>query len=433
MSMTVSGQPEITAFSTNGGAVLLAGLPDVLTSLQPGDNFFTWSYSPTGGTGDVRFSTTIYAQEMTLWVPFSSTAITSEAYPIRPGTLTASVWVDRSVATTAAGQTFLVALKVTTTGNVPTDPAWSVTVAALPGGCGGGCTGTPVKWPILSATNFTDLSGGLFGCGDTGLFYWTFTTTISGEGCVQFSASISGSIAGSGVTAGAASGCLTIVARPPATAQIVSANPNAVLPGKDFDVTVQLNNPGATSVRIFRQHGLLTFSTPDLLYIDPYPLPANAPGIDIAPFSSIPFTAKVHLLDAAVVGTDSIGLSSAGFLGTDLSAKGSVPVTVSTANVTITVIPPAAMVEAQENPWHPLKAALPIRYVTPDGGKIQLKVYSLEGLLVRSLVDEDKAPGDYIALWDGKNESGQVISSGIYLLHFESKGLKTTKKLAVIK
>jgi len=430
MSLTVAGQPKIFLSSTDGGTALLAGLPTPITLLLPGDNFFTWTYTPSGGAGDLRFSASITAQEMTLWSPETSTAITSETYPVRPGVLTASVWTDRSVVTTAAGQTFLVVLRVQNTGNVPSDPAWSVTLSALPGGCGGSCTGIPAKWPILTATTFTDISGGLFGCGDSAYYYWTFSTTLTGEGCVVFSATLNGAIAGVPMHPGAASSCLTILPRPPAQARLVSVSPASVLPGGDFDVTVEVKNTGATIVQMFRQPLLLSFSSPDLSYL----APASPPAIQLAAYGGTStFTAKVHVLDGAAIGTDSIGFAALPFTATDLSVKGSVPVDASPVQVTVSVIPASAMVEIQQNPWHPLKGPLPIRYVTPDGGKLVLKVYNLEGQLVKSLVDEDKAPGDYVAQWDGKNESGQMIASGIFLVRFESKGLKTTKKLAVIK
>lgn len=429
MSLTVAGQPKIIMSSTDGGTALLAGLPTPIALLLPGDNFFTWSYTPTGTAGDLRFSASITAQEMRLWSPETSTAITSETYPVRPGVLTASVWTDKSLVTTAAGQQLVVILKVQNTGNVPTDPAWSVTLAALPGGCGGPCTGAPARWPVLTATTFTDIAGGLFGCGDSAYFYWTYSMTVAGEGCVAFSATISGSIAGNSLQAGAQSGCVII--RPPVTAQVISASPATVLPGKDITVVVQLHNPGATSVRFFPQHDLLALPGPEFLNTNPFPT-----SVDVGPLSAVPFSTIVHTLDAAPIGQARIGLApglSVAFTATDLSSKTPVPVSPLPDTVTVNIIPAAALVELQENPWHPLKGPLPIRYVTPDGGKIVLKVYNLEGQLVKSLVDEEKAPGDYLVLWDGKNESGQVLASGIVLLRYESKGLKTTKKLAVIK
>src|SRR6185503_20338629 len=164
----------------------------------------------------------ITAQEMALWLPESSTTASSETYALANGTLTASLLIDRSVATTAAGQFFTVTLRAQNTGSVPTDPAFTVTITAIGGACGGGCTGVPVKMPYLSGTLFNDWSRSIFGCGDTAVYSWTFTNTVGGEGCVAFTATIAGLIGGTPVTAAALSTCLTVVPRPPAKASLVS-------------------------------------------------------------------------------------------------------------------------------------------------------------------------------------------------------------------
>ncbi len=431
MSLTVYGQPKIVMTSTDGGTALAAGLPDVVTLLQPGDNFFTWTYTPTGA-GDLGFTASVTAQESTLWTPQTSTAATTNTYPVRPGVLTASVWVDRSVVTTAAGQVFNVVLKVMNTGNVPSGSVLTATIMAEAGGCGGACTGTPLKWPILSTTAFPDVSDGIFGCGDAAYYYWTFTTTLTGEGCVAFTATISGTVAGSPSVAGNTSGCLTIVPRPPAQARLVSVSPESVLPGKDFYVSVELKNTGATAIAMNPQPSLLKFSDSDNMSVVASSIPSLVSPI-AAYGGTVVFKARVLVSLNANIGPATIGFSPAPFTASDLVAKGSVPVDASAGTVTVTVIPPAASVVAQENPWHPLKGPLPVRYITPDGGKVLLEIYNIEGRPVRKLVDEEKASGDYTVLWDGKNEDGQVIAAGIYLLRYETKGLKTTKKLAVVK
>jgi len=97
------------------------------------------------------------------------------------------------------------------------------------------------------------------------------------------------------------------------------------------------------------------------------------------------------------------------------------------------IIPSESSMTISENPYRPLAGPLAINYRLPEGGKVGVKVYTITGELARNVFEGEQAPGEYTLLWDGRNGSRQVIASGIYFLRFESRGLKTTKKLAVLK
>ena len=66
-------------------------------------------------------------------------------------------------------------------------------------------------------------------------------------------------------------------------------------------------------------------------------------------------------------------------------------------------------------------------------GHVSLKIYSLRGTLVRTMVDQDESAGDYTVTWDGRDTDGEIVASGIYLVNFESNQNKSTKKVAVVK
>lgn len=65
--------------------------------------------------------------------------------------------------------------------------------------------------------------------------------------------------------------------------------------------------------------------------------------------------------------------------------------------------------------------------------KISLKIYNLCGQLVRILVDEEKTPGTYTITWDGKNNSGEEVASGIYFYQVKSEHFTDTKRMVLIK
>jgi hypothetical protein len=87
------------------------------------------------------------------------------------------------------------------------------------------------------------------------------------------------------------------------------------------------------------------------------------------------------------------------------------------------------------NPFNP---ATTIRFkVEGERSKVPhpvtLKVYNILGQLVRTLVDEEKSPGSYQVIWDGKDQSGEEVSSGIYFYKLKAEDYTETKKMILLK
>ena len=62
-----------------------------------------------------------------------------------------------------------------------------------------------------------------------------------------------------------------------------------------------------------------------------------------------------------------------------------------------------------------------------------LRVYNLLGQAVRTLGDEKKAPGYYQMVWDGRDDRGIKISSGLYLYMITAGDFKASKSMVVLK
>jgi photosystem II stability/assembly factor-like uncharacterized protein len=62
-----------------------------------------------------------------------------------------------------------------------------------------------------------------------------------------------------------------------------------------------------------------------------------------------------------------------------------------------------------------------------------LKIYNIQGQLVRTLVDEVKEEGKYQAIWDGKTDRGKDVACGIYLYELKMGDYSQTKKMILIK
>ncbi len=72
------------------------------------------------------------------------------------------------------------------------------------------------------------------------------------------------------------------------------------------------------------------------------------------------------------------------------------------------------------NPFNP---STTIRYEIPEASRVSLVVYDIMGREVQRLVDDVVEPGYYAAVWEGRNSSGNPVSSGIYVYRFTARPL----------
>jgi len=66
-------------------------------------------------------------------------------------------------------------------------------------------------------------------------------------------------------------------------------------------------------------------------------------------------------------------------------------------------------------------------------GSVLFSIYNVRGDLIKNLVNEDKPGGDHDVFWDGRDDQGRVVATGIYPFVIESNELKSKGKIAVIK
>jgi len=83
---------------------------------------------------------------------------------------------------------------------------------------------------------------------------------------------------------------------------------------------------------------------------------------------------------------------------------------------------------------NPSGLATTIRFVLPRTGTVGLRVYDSAGRLVRTLLAGDvRASGQQTTAWDGRNDAGRVVSSGIYILRLEAGGEVVSRRITIMK
>jgi hypothetical protein len=82
------------------------------------------------------------------------------------------------------------------------------------------------------------------------------------------------------------------------------------------------------------------------------------------------------------------------------------------------------------NPFNP---ATTIRYFLYKREKIMLEVFNLLGERIRTLANEEQPTGDHKVTWDGKDQTGKTLPSGIYFYRLRGKDFAETKKMLLLK
>lgn len=90
----------------------------------------------------------------------------------------------------------------------------------------------------------------------------------------------------------------------------------------------------------------------------------------------------------------------------------------------------------RQNYPNPFNGSTRILYDIPDGEKrvkALLQVYNMLGQKVRTLVSREHDPGTYPVDWDGTDDEGRHVATGVYVYRLMTKDLSTARKLIYVK
>jgi len=82
------------------------------------------------------------------------------------------------------------------------------------------------------------------------------------------------------------------------------------------------------------------------------------------------------------------------------------------------------------NPFNPTTT---INYRLPENGKVKLTVYNLKGQKVKQLISDQLSAGKHSIVWDGRDDNGKSVSSGIYFYKLKTANFEKTKKMILMK
>ncbi|HNF86627.1 MAG TPA: FlgD immunoglobulin-like domain containing protein, partial [bacterium] len=72
-------------------------------------------------------------------------------------------------------------------------------------------------------------------------------------------------------------------------------------------------------------------------------------------------------------------------------------------------------------------------YDIPSTMKVSLVVYNILGQKIKTLWDGVRTAGRYTQIWNGRNEKGQLVTSGVYLYQIKAGNKTSVKRMLLIK
>jgi hypothetical protein len=101
--------------------------------------------------------------------------------------------------------------------------------------------------------------------------------------------------------------------------------------------------------------------------------------------------------------------------------------------VTVTVEPiPSSYTLGQNHP-NPFNPGTTIPYTLPETAPVRIEIFDTGGRRVRILVDEDQSPGFRSVNWDGRNDTGDTVASGVYFCRIQAGDFSATRKMVLIR
>ncbi len=82
------------------------------------------------------------------------------------------------------------------------------------------------------------------------------------------------------------------------------------------------------------------------------------------------------------------------------------------------------------NPFNPETT---ITYSVKEASPISIEIYNAKGQLVKTLVNEHKASGNYSVVWNGRDNNNQAVSSGVYFYKMQAGKYSSSKKMILMK
>jgi len=96
------------------------------------------------------------------------------------------------------------------------------------------------------------------------------------------------------------------------------------------------------------------------------------------------------------------------------------------------VLPDAGVFTTTNYP-NPFNPSTRIDFNLPRPGHLALKIFNVRGELIKTLIDEVRPAGNDFIIWNGTDERGSSVASGVYFYEASSAGERLVEKMVLVK
>ena len=83
---------------------------------------------------------------------------------------------------------------------------------------------------------------------------------------------------------------------------------------------------------------------------------------------------------------------------------------------------------------NPFRSQTEIRFAAPEGSPpVTLSVFDVGGRLVRTIADRSPADGWNVMFWDGRDDGGMKLSTGVYFIRLEWSGETRSGRMLLLR
>ncbi|NIO55422.1 MAG: T9SS type A sorting domain-containing protein [Candidatus Latescibacteria bacterium] len=86
-----------------------------------------------------------------------------------------------------------------------------------------------------------------------------------------------------------------------------------------------------------------------------------------------------------------------------------------------------------QNYPNPFSASTTIEYFLPSNAPVTLTVYNILGQRVARIIEPMKPKGPHSIVWNGRDENGKKVASGIYFYRLQAGAFSATKKMVLLR
>ena len=110
-----------------------------------------------------------------------------------------------------------------------------------------------------------------------------------------------------------------------------------------------------------------------------------------------------------------------------------IPVTLNVISVGTEEDPPVLYTKLGGNYPNPFNPETAIKFANKEAGKVRIDVFNIKGQYVKTLVNDHLEAKYHTVIWDGKDDSGANVSSGVYFYKMDAGKYTSTKKMILMK